>query len=281
MGVGVRKSEAVSGNERFSAPFRIVFNETWKRIGDFRLLIVWELVIWSFVALRFGNDIFGFFTVAFAQVAILCSLAFVFALTPLLVGPWVYRAQVMGPSWIDGAKDLQIDPSRFLSARVASVVWLWFRVFAPFLFLTLYLLVLLPPMIVQPNEFSGILPDLITYGHPPEFMNVRWFNYSDTTVLILFAVQFIGWFTFPPAWAFYWGTRLKRNPVNFFIIYYGYIILLGLAVHMFMNIPSFNLVAMKILSGFPPVVIILAVFGIVASAVLYMGTVSLIRRRVS
>ena len=281
MGVGVRTSETASMKEQSVSPSRTVFGETWKRIGDFRLLIVWELIMWSFVAVRFGNDIFGFFTQTFAYVAILCSLIFIIALTPLLIGPWVYRAQVMGGSWVDGVKDLSIDPSRYLNARLAAVGWLWFRVFGPLVFLVLYLLLLLIPMDVQLSELSEVFTYLITYGHPPDFMNTRWFNYSDVMVILLFAAQFIGWFMFPPAWAFYWGTRLKRNPVNFFIIYYSYIILLGLAVHMFMNIPSFNLVAMKLLSGFPPVVIFFSVFGIVASAVLYIATVRLMRRRVS
>ena len=288
LAMGVREQiDRLIGKSVMPEPaFRIIFNRAWDRIGKSRLLVAWELIAWSFIAVRLGPDIFGFYTAKFARDAAVWVWLAPIVLSPFLIGPWVYRAHVSGLAQDDSIKTLPIRPATIIRARMAAVGWIWLRVFGPLILFTVRMYCLPDIEKLTRYDVSELVEDFFNIGGASYLYLSRWglpIEFDEIAIIVLFGFLLIGWFTFPLAWGMYLGTRIGKIAWAYYVTYFLYpLVPVGLAAAI---AHSYRLVGYTprwnyILDHWSFVwTIFVAFIGVLLSILLYHRTVAAFGRR--
>ena len=218
--VSEQSLQQIVADKQHTSLFWIIFNRAWDRIGKSRLLVAWELIAWSFIALRLGADIFLFYTSYFIEKSTPWIWATVFVLSPIFMGYWVFRVHVSGSAQDESMRMLPVGPDVILGARIAAVGWLWLRVFGP-LYLFALRIYYLPGIDLPISDWVNFAVDRAFPLYSALFQSSGFF--ISIISFILFVLQIIGWFVFPISWGIYWGTRLHKTAWAYFVTYYFYL----------------------------------------------------------
>ncbi len=284
MGAVARTSKSIETTERPESPFRVLFDRAWKRINPGWFLVGWEVMIWSVIGWCFGAHYFGHYNVALNKMATSVSWFTPLALTPLLIGPLVYRVHAYHPTLDDDIRVLPISPETFLGARLMAVVYLWLRIFGPLLLLTIHLFTLHESdygILERLRQTSNAHLSLLAYSIPGFGVNLESLR-AGLLGILMFFTQIIGWFTLPMTWALYWGTRFRGNIFYYFATYFLYLAILGVLyfIARFIFIEHDSPMHLHWLPGYGLTwIMVMGLSGLLVSFILFTRSCALLWRR--
>jgi hypothetical protein len=127
-------------DEKPESPFRVMFDRAWGKISKSRIFLVWELLLWSFIAVHSGFAIFGFhdFVIEFPSSLILFITGMV--LTPFFVGIWGYQSRLMSEIHDSTLRLIPVRPIVIVGSQLGAVGWMWLRTFGACIAFGVYML---------------------------------------------------------------------------------------------------------------------------------------------
>ena len=191
----------------------------------------WETFLWSAFALYFGLNTFGFIENYIRYGLAWGSEIFIFLLTPMTIGAWVYRAHASAGSADESLRALPLRPSEILMPRMKAVLVTWLRIYTP-----LVLMLIVAGMIPSIGEYKNPIGILASFAYSiltdlPNFwlypVSISDSIFVNIFIIALAAIFLGGGVTAPIAWGFWWATRFKYSATGFIFSYFFYYILIG------------------------------------------------------
>ena len=189
----------------------VIFDHAWGRLGNSRLLTVWEVVIWSAFAAHVGFDIFGFYSPDIDSRISEDMFWVAVLLSPILIGPWIYRVSSAGGVGDDALRIVPVTPRTIVGARISAVLYMWARMIGPLVMICIYLFFLSGKV----SEF------IVSLRHNGDS------SIENLVMIALILVAGVDYFLMPFTWAAYIGARATRFGAGFFLLYYLVLIFLA------------------------------------------------------
>jgi len=207
----VRATSQTLPPEPTQSVFRVIFDHAWKRLGNSRLLTFWETVIWSAFAAHWAYDIFGLYSAEIdSNIAVVC---FVLAavLTILLIGPCTYQVYSSGGSGDEILRlVVPVKPQVIVGARMAAVGAMWARVAGPLVITGIHL-------VINSSAYSSVLDRWSIVSTISRYHEVHISFLSSLGMILMEILLGLALLAIPLTWAAYWGTRVARIGVGFFL----------------------------------------------------------------